>query len=539
MKKNRSIELVEKTTEKYKDDPKRLARELKRLVSEGQNTGDIILVGVACCRLAKTCYDMDNLEEILRYALRAVALLKDTDEYEWLARAYISLGYVYNYQENYLLALASDETAYEIVRKHRIGGDIKFSAINNLAVGYRVMGEIKKSIRLLNECIEMMRKDFDGDYMSLAMYSINLAEWYKEDGEPQTALDVLASMEEWIDKVEFTPLVCDYYLRRALHVYELGNFSEGSLNVDKALDLVPDNIFPHPVYDDLRQAAHFLSKNGDRPRAERILGIMTVYAEKNKGTIEQLFAARMMADFYSNFGEYERAAGYYAKYEELNERRLREIKEMQFGIHRASRNAEMEIRRLKQKMRKNEELISLEPMTKLLNRSAMLRISDEFISSAVKKKQKVGAIFIDIDCFKECNDTYGHAKGDEIIKEVADILKGEETKDVRFARYGGDEFLGITRGLDDEGVSEIARRICRSIRKKDFPNEKNPCGGRLTVSVGAANVSITDRTDTIIEVVNYADKAVYHAKNSGKNAIYMLKHSSDGGDSTGYVKIDF
>lgn len=180
-------------------------------------------------------------------------------------------------------------------------------------------------------------------------------------------------------------------------------------------------------------------------------------------------------------------------------------------------------------------------MTKLFNRAALLKISSEFIAAAAKKKQKIGAIFIDIDYFKECNDTYGHAKGDEIIKEVAAACKAEEASNIRFARYGGDEFFGITRGLDDKEVADTARRICRRIRKADIPNEKNPHGQRITLSAGVVNVAITDRTDTIIEIANYADKAVYYAKNAGKNAIYLLDHDRSGknGKTAGFIKIDF
>ena len=159
----------------------------------------------------------------------------------------------------------------------------------------------------------------------------------------------------------------------------------------------------------------------------------------------------------------------------------------------------------------------------------------------VKKRQKVGAIFIDIDCFKECNDTYGHAKGDEIIKEVASACRRQENKNIRFARYGGDEFFGITRGLSDDEVCDIARRICISIRNAAIPNEKNPNGGILTLSAGVVNVPITDRTDTILEIANYADKAVYYAKNAGRNAVYQLVHGENGTKAAGaaYIKIDF
>ncbi len=158
-----------------------------------------------------------------------------------------------------------------------------------------------------------------------------------------------------------------------------------------------------------------------------------------------------------------------------------------------------------------------------------------------KSSGKVGAIFVDIDFFKECNDTYGHARGDEIILKVADACRKEETKNVRFSRYGGDEFFGITRGLTDEKVLNIARRIARTIRDADLPHVNNPNGGRITLSIGVVNMTINDRTNTILDIANNADKALYYAKSAGKNVIYQQIISDPEANEKGvtYVKIDF
>ena len=530
-----------KVVNAFEKDPKKRIRELNRLVKEGQRSGDLLLVGAAYCYLSEVCSTVSDPDGVLSNSLKAVALLKDTDEYELLAKAYNSLGYAYTYQENNQSALVIDETAYRIVKKHRIKGIVRIRILNSLSVAYHMLGDIKKSIRVLDECLELLRESYGDNYTELAMYSLNLAECYQDDQKPEAALEVLKSMSEWAEKIDFLPVRCDYYLRCALLSYQLGDLPAGDGQLDKAFTLIPEDMYPHPIYDDLRQVSHLLSKNGDRARAEKILALMTVYAEKNKGTMEQLYATRTMADFYRNFGDYERAVAYYAKYEELNEKRMRELKGMQLNLHKTTKEAEMEIRRLKRRMRKNEELASQEPLTGLLNRSALLRVSAEFIEHAAKRKQKVGAIFLDIDYFKECNDTYGHTRGDEIIREIARICRKQETAAVRFARYGGDEFFGVTRGLTDEEVNEVARRIARAVRSADIPHEKNPNGGRITLSIGVVNVAITEEIDTILEIANYADKALYYAKNAGRNAIYELVHESTGAkeSSSAFIKIDF
>ena len=542
MKESKSIRKVKDLVKTCGDDPKKMIRELKRLIREERRSGDYVLVGAAYCRIAEACNAIGDLDGLLSNALKAVALLKDSNEYEWIAKSYTALGQAYTNRENHQLAFSCDKLVYEIVRRHRIKGDLKLIALNNLSASYHVMGDLRKSIRYLVECIDLLREDPEASNEDLAMYLLNLSQYRKDNGEGELARDVFQSMAPWIDGIAPSPLACDYYIRSALLYYAQGDREAGDRHTDAAFSLMPKDFYPLPIYDDLRELSHFLSQNGDRARAETVLGLMTVFAEKNKGTFEQIIALRTMADSYLQFGDYKRSAEYYARYEEMNEKHLQELQEMQMKLYSTTQYTELEIRKLKLEMRKNEELVSLEPLTKLLNRSALLRVSSEFIESAAKKRQKVGAIFIDIDCFKECNDTYGHAKGDEIIKEVARACKKQENTNVRFARYGGDEYFGITRGLSDGEVCEVARRIAGAVRAANIPHEKNPNGGVITLSVGVVNVPITDKTNNILEISSYADKAVYYAKNKGKNAIYQyLLHGGDDAKEPAacFAKVDF
>lgn len=537
MKKNKSVLEVARTVETFGGNHKKLTLELKRLIQCGKRSGDFLMVGAAYCCLAEAYNEADDLHGTIVNALKAVTILKDTDEYDLIARSYCTLGHAYTYQGNNQMALACDELAYHIVKRHRIKGKTRIATLNNLSVSYRVMEETRKSIKFMNECIDLLKKDCSEEYTELVMYSLNLAEFYKDVGELRRAEEIFDSITEMLQKVDFAPIVCDYYLRRAIVSYLLKDTAAGNGYMDTAFSLFPNNVYPIPLYDDLCEVARIITKAKDRERSEKILDIMTVYAQKNKGTMEQLFATRMMANYYKDFGEYKLASEHFSKYEELNEKQLRESKEMQMKLHYMTRNTEAEVRRLKRKMRQNEELASLESLTKLLNRSALLQVSSEFIETAAKKKQKVGAIFVDIDYFKEYNDTYGHASGDEIITRVARICRKQETSNVRFARYGGDEFFGITRGLTDDEVSDIARCVSKAVRLADIPHVKNPNGGRITLSVGVVNVAITDQTNNILQIANYADKAMYYSKNTGKNAIYRL----DGANKTGapFTKIDF
>ena len=540
MKKNKAVLAVEKVVKAYSDDRKKLFGELNRLVAEGQQTGDVLLIGAAYHQIAVELRDSTDRNSLLTNALKAVAFLAGSDEHELVARAYLTLGYAYSEQGNYQLQLENYDKAYSIIKKHRIKGIQRINAMNNLSTCYHELGDCKTAIRLLGECLNLAKTEFPEDYISLAMCTLNLSEYYKDDNEPEKSVEILDSMTEWLERIPFKPLICDYYLKRAAVSYILEDRENGDCCTDKAFSLFSDDIFPSPVYDDLCKVSKHLFNNGDRFRSEKLLKFMDIYSENHTGTFEKLFVLRTYANFYKRFGEYERAAEYYEKLEAVCDVRMRELEGAHLGLHRSVKEADMALSKLRRKMKKNEKQYSLEPMTKLMNRSALLKVSSEFIETAAKRKKKVGAIFIDIDCFKECNDTYGHARGDEIIREVADACRCEEKSNIRFARYGGDEFFGITLGLTDEQVAQTAMSICRRIREADIPNEKSPHGHRLTLSVGIVNSVIKDCSSTILEIANLADKAVYHAKSAGRNAIYMLRYvdSEENDPDMDYIRIE-
>ena len=540
MKNKRALETVNRIVETYADDKQKQIRALRRLVRDGQKAGDVLLVGAAYYYIGIAYIDLGDQASGVTNTLKAAALLQDTDAYELYLKAHIALGYTYSEQENDQMALVHSDKALEILRRHRIGGSSRIIATNNLSTCYHSMGNCKESIRLLNECLSLIRAETPEDRDNLMMCSLNLADCYRDDGSPEKAQELLERMEDWIDKADTGPLVCDYWLRRGIIAWKLGEQETGSQCVERAFALMPEGVYPTPLYDDLRQISHLLVKNGAWEPARRVFDLMTDYAENNKGTVEQIIACRTFADFYKYAGELERAAEIYERLDGLNEKRTGELKGARLNFYQRMKNADVEIRRLHKRMQESETQASLEPMTKLLNRSALLTVSSEFIETAARKKQKVGAVFIDIDFFKECNDTYGHAKGDEIIRQVADACRREETAAIRFARYGGDEFFGIARGLTDAALADVARRIARRIREADIPNEKNPNGQRITLSIGLVNVPVHDRTDTIIEIAGLADKALYHAKSAGKDAVYLLDRvgADKKGKNADYVKID-
>ena len=159
---------------------------------------------------------------------------------------------------------------------------------------------------------------------------------------------------------------------------------------------------------------------------------------------------------------------------------------------------------------KLNELASMDAMTKLHNRRAFLEILGKEHANS-NSEYPVSIIFVDVDKFKNFNDTYGHAVGDEVLRMVGEVLRNICGKSAFPARYGGEEFIVMAANHDEEEAAILAE----SIRVAFAERTKDPYG--CTASFG---VSATFSPETSIdELIEQADQALYAAKEGGRNQV--------------------
>jgi diguanylate cyclase (GGDEF)-like protein len=122
---------------------------------------------------------------------------------------------------------------------------------------------------------------------------------------------------------------------------------------------------------------------------------------------------------------------------------------------------------------------------------------------------------LDVDDFKVINDTFGHIAGDKILIFIANILKKTLRDGDKVFRYGGEEFVIVLNRITDEHCKNITLRILELIRKNKLIYKGQSIN--VTMSIGATKYKESDNEDTLM---SRADKALYRAKNSGKNQMY-------------------
>lgn len=159
-------------------------------------------------------------------------------------------------------------------------------------------------------------------------------------------------------------------------------------------------------------------------------------------------------------------------------------------------------------------------LTGLLNRRSWNRAAVKAMSQAQESQSKISIMMIDIDHFKQVNDSLGHVAGDTVIQNVASILQEQLQGSATVGRYGGEEFGVILRNVSEFQASEIADTLRRSVAEKRFRvqgYETAMAEVSVSVSIGIAEYRAT--FETLELWVQAADMAMYNAKSQGRNRV--------------------
>ena len=166
---------------------------------------------------------------------------------------------------------------------------------------------------------------------------------------------------------------------------------------------------------------------------------------------------------------------------------------------------------------------SFDSLTKLYNRRVFELFFQQETAAARRYKRPLSLVIMDLDHFKAVNDTYGHQAGDRVLEEVARMLRDQTRNCDLPARWGGEEMAVLLPETDQRGAETMAESLRRKIEAHPFPDV-----GNITASFGVATMSGVDA-----ELFSLADKALYQAKESGRNKVVLANVSYEYVDEKG------
>ncbi len=164
-----------------------------------------------------------------------------------------------------------------------------------------------------------------------------------------------------------------------------------------------------------------------------------------------------------------------------------------------------------------EKLTELDSLTLLYNHGKFQQILTNEVKKSHRYKSNLSLLIIDIDFFKQFNDTYGHQAGDEVLRQISSTLKANARTSDMVARYGGEEFAIICMRTKEEDALRLAERIRKAVETYNFcdNNNKKKCNLTITIGISSLPPDIDDKN----KLIKRADQALYKGKAKGRNRI--------------------
>lgn len=194
---------------------------------------------------------------------------------------------------------------------------------------------------------------------------------------------------------------------------------------------------------------------------------------------------------------------------------------LEIGKERATRRAlSQEIGQREEREQELRRLAETDPLTALLNRRSFVEKANALIATCDQACEDTALVIVDLDHFKSVNDTYGHAAGDAVIRAFADLLLGIARPDCDLVgRFGGEEFAVFMPRAGTEAVLQLARRIQEELTRRNLPVSET-----LSLQVSASLGVATHRPgESFTAFIERADRALYRAKNEGRNRICIAE----------------
>lgn len=521
---NKECQALHDEAQKLYNEPKKALKVARELMAKGKEAKDFEAIAFAHYVMGSAMFVLGKEQGLMSHASQAAAYFRETDNKVMLIRSLNLQGIAYTASDEFQLALINYKEAYDLAQRHEKDRYRKDIILSNIAATYFSLGEHKSAIRTLEKLYLRVHKykNYDASFVYNTAY--NLADIYCEVDNMDGAIKYLNECEKMVEKIDRDQERLTLGTVATKVYYKLGNVEEANKWSDLVVSLIKKGVDNFELHRDYEKIVLMQLDIGEYDRADHYAEFLWDESQKTKNTLDMLRATRMQARYFDIQDNTRMALYYYRMMDNISQKRNEEMLKSQLNI---AKNNEVLVKQMKefQKLVKEKEemeiLASRDGLTGLLNRSAFSKLLEQFVARSQKEGKPLGCIFIDVDCFKEYNDTYGHVQGDECLKSIADACKNVEGEDIHFIRYGGDEFFGIAYGITNEEIAAKALAIVNQVRDNNTEHKASKVIDRVSISVGVLNI-VLDKDNNLLDVVNFSDRALYYAKERGRNCIYKF-----------------
>lgn len=511
---------------KYRfDDPKRAYDICREILDHGTQEEEWYEVAYAYLYMGDTLFSLGRMNEAIDCMLIGEKIQKKYGYDDLLMKGYNITAIIYMVQTDDFLALDYFYKAMEIAKKHK--NYVMLGMIyNNIGALIHNRGDVVGAAEYFEKGIEishMQGEEDDGLVYNECQSYVNISGKYIELGDYIKAKEYLdKAIEEY--KSSYVKLArINIIAAYAIVYHKMGEDDLAYRECMKIFDDEHSTFFEIESYIDYTDIAWVLIDMGYTKDAKRLLNIMEKVCEKEYTDARRKELCIRYIELYTKENDKEKSDYWCREYYKVSINLYKELeKTIITSIDNRQKLEDERVINI-ELGEDNKELVKesqYDELTGINNRYGLTKEYDILNEEAYRNGYSICLAIFDIDYFKIYNDSYGHLAGDECLRRVANILKECAGNDYYTVRYGGDEFIVIGINKSESELKQFADRLFNAIAKTYIKFEEHPFEDRVTISLGAVNVSAGREYD-VSEFIHSADNALYKVKQNGKNSYYI------------------
>lgn len=486
--------------------------------------------GIADSLVSQSQFTYHDFTSALSQGYQALAIFEQLKDIRGQSRALYTLCWAHWFADNFVEAIEFGRKAQKLAQETN---DLALEAdiLNNLGLAYKRSGNFDLAYSVYGEALSLYREL--GDEMRVSKVLTNMALAYTLAGQHDHALECLTRSKD-IDMEN--PLINGY------RFLALGQIHSSRQQYDEALDNLRRAIQIADEYDfeQLSQTAlHSLGQMyldlHEPDLAIKNLQLALKQAIDIESNLSRFRCHEVLSKIYEEQGDFAQALEHYKQFHSIKESLFNEknIGRLQFlQIHHEAeiarreieihqlRNVELE-QEISERIRLQEKLYkqaTTDELTGVSNRRHFMELAQTEIGRAKRQQHSLSLALIDLDHFKQINDTYGHSAGDHVLAAFAATCLNNIREIDIFARFGGDEFSLLLPNSDTTQASSIIERIQTALKNKPEKFQ----GQKIPIRISSGISCFSGKSDSLDKLLRRADQALYSSKGAGKNRISIV-----------------
>lgn len=492
------------------------------IIEYAEEINDEDALGFAYFYKGETYYTLNAVDEMFDMMVLALGHLNQSGQWKLVARAYNLMAITSVSQGNTVAALEYYMSGLHCCEEHDVKS-VKGYIEVNLGYLYMDTGMYKEAkelfAKVLREYAETPEKN--RNIYSLIIVYTNLASCHMLDNE-------LDKAKEYIDKLKTE---CVQYFENMDYIYveglfaryyhAVGDFATRDKYIDEVKKRLSDNVIIMDVFDDIYEFCLLMLEIDREDVLQVIIDKLDEPIKKTRiVNLKRKFLV-LKINLYRKTNDMESYAKATSDYFDLSERLEKDKHKMVANILRV-RNSLDRIRErqgeLEREVKKLLEKSEIDHLTGIANRYRLTKHTQNVLEKCQREQIPMAYEVLDIDYFKQYNDTYGHQAGDECVRTIAGLLSDMENENIFAARYGGDEFVLIYVGMSAKEIMTIAEGLRQKVYDLNMTHSGSKEHSIVTISQGICYSIPTDEVKDR-DFLHAADLLLYKVKRKSKNAV--------------------